>query len=113
MLYSVAKGATESMRVRLNIGLDFDGNHTFEWQASSDPGAVDIPRTTLERWAAEREAFTVAYLRWRRVMEEIEDTLYRADSRRAPARIAPAGEPAEGPAVAVATVSAKARVRPR
>ena len=60
------------MRVRLNIGLDFDGNHTFEWQASNDPGAVDIPRTTLERWAAEREAFTVAYLRWRRIMEEIE-----------------------------------------
>jgi len=100
------------MRVRLNIGLDFDGNHTFEWQASNDPGAVDIPRTTLDRWAAEREAFTVAYLRWRRIMEEIEDTLYRAESRRQPAQ-KPAHKPAEEPAVVVAAVSAQPRARPR
>ena len=95
------------MRVRLNIGLDFDGNHTFEWQASSDPGAVDIPRTTLDRWAAEREAFTVAYLRWRRVMEEIEDTLYRAESRRQPVRVAHESQRAEEPAVAVAAAPAR------
>jgi hypothetical protein len=70
------------MRVRINIGLDFDGNHTFEWSPSLEPGAVDIPKSTLDRWAAEREAFTVAFLRWRRVMEEVEETLYRAGSSR-------------------------------
>jgi len=70
------------MRVRINIGLDFDGNHTFDWQPSNTRGAVDIPQSTLARWAAERDAFTVAYLRWRRVMEEIEETLYRAEHTR-------------------------------
>jgi hypothetical protein len=70
------------MRVRLNIGLDFDGNHTFDWQPSNDPGAVDIPPSTLDRWTAEREAFAGAFLRWRRTMEEIEDTLYREESQR-------------------------------
>jgi hypothetical protein len=70
------------MRVHIDIGLDFDGNHTFAWHPSGDPGAVEIPKTTLDRWAGEREAFTVAFLRWRRVMEEIEETLFRAGASR-------------------------------
>jgi len=71
------------MRVRIDIGLDFDGNHTFDWRESDDPQAVEVPQSTLDRWMGEREAFTVAYLRWRRVMEEIEETLYRAEHSRA------------------------------
>ncbi len=71
------------MRVQIDIGLDFDGIHTFEWKAVHAPGAVDVPKSTLERWTAERESFTVAYLRWKRVVEEIEETLYRAEERRA------------------------------
>ena len=91
------------MRVRINIGLDFDGNHTFDWQPSNDRGAVDIPKSTLDRWTEEREAFTVAYLRWRRVMEEIEETLYRAEHARV--------ETASAPALALA--GAPARRSPR
>jgi hypothetical protein len=87
------------MQVRINIGLDFDGNHTFEWTPSSDPNAVDIPHSTLERWAREREAFTIAFLRWRRVMEEIEDTLYHAEIGRQAAR----------PALAVVTAQPSRR----
>ncbi|OGQ77527.1 MAG: hypothetical protein A2289_08070 [Deltaproteobacteria bacterium RIFOXYA12_FULL_58_15] len=76
------------MLAHINIGLDFDGNHTFEWKPSNDPSAVDIPKSTLDRWTAEREAFNVTFLRWRRVMEEIEETLHRAETvrtRREPA----------------------------
>ena len=96
------------MRVRINIGLDFDGNHTFEWHDSTDKSAVDIPQSTLDRWAHEREAFTVAYLRWRRVMEEIDETLYRAEHARVdkePAREAVTTEPA----LAYATTRRSAR----
>jgi hypothetical protein len=71
------------MRVRINIGLDFDGVHTFDWQPSDAPGAIEVPRATLERWTAEREGFSVAYLRYKRVMEEVEDVLYRAEQKRA------------------------------
>jgi hypothetical protein len=98
------------MRVRINIGLDFDGNHTFEWGESADRGAVDIPKSTLDRWAHEREAFTVAYLRWRRVMEEIEDTLYKAERARVekePVKEEPAAEPA----LAYATAPARRATR--
>jgi len=70
------------MRVQIDIGLDFDGNHTFDWKPSTAPGAVDIPKTALERWALEREAFTLAYLRWKCVVEEIDETLHRAGEQR-------------------------------
>ncbi len=79
------------MRVRIDIGLDFDGHHTFSWQPAEGPGAVDIPRSTLERWGGEREAFTVAFLRWKRVVEEIEDSLYRADEGRGQAEVVTVG----------------------
>ncbi len=83
------------MRVRIDIGLDFDGNHTLAWTPSDAPNAVDVAKTTLERWNAEREAFTVAYLRWRRVIEEVEDTLYRAPQARGQlAEVALASAPA-------------------
>ena len=94
------------MRVRINIGLDFDGNHTFDWQPSNDRGAVDIPKSTLDRWTEEREAFTVAYLRWRRVMEEIEDTLYKAEHARVDKEAAKEAPLAE-PALAYATAPAR------
>ena len=70
------------MRVRIDIGLDFNGNHTFSWEASDSPGAIDVPKATLQRWAAEREAFKVAYLRWKHVSEEVEEALLRAEQRR-------------------------------
>ena len=73
------------MKVRINIGLDFDGNHTFTYEESDDPRAVEIPKSTLDRWSSEREAFTVAFLRWKRVIEEIEETLYKAENSRAEA----------------------------
>ncbi len=92
------------MRVRLNIGLDFDGNHRFEWEASDAPGAVDVPKATLERWSAERESFQVAYLRWKHVAEEVEEMLYRAEQRRTEASARPQPQPQTAPAVAVATV---------
>jgi hypothetical protein len=78
------------MRVRINLGLDFDGIHTFAAEASEAPGAVDVPKATLERWNAEREAFTVAYLRWKHVTEEVEEFLYRAEQSRAGSRAEPA-----------------------
>ncbi len=67
------------MRVRIDIGLDLDGIHTFTWEPAGE-GGLEVPRTTLDRWTQEREAFRVAYLRWKRVSEEIEDTLYRAEA---------------------------------
>jgi hypothetical protein len=76
------------MRVRINIGLDFDGHHTFEWEPSDDPAAVEVAKSVLDRWTAEREAFAVAYLRWKRAMDEIDETLYRAERARAGAEVA-------------------------
>ena len=70
------------MKAKIDIGLDFDGIHNFEWEPTDAPGAVEIPRSTLERWMAEREAFTLSYLRWKRVIEEIEDSLYQAERKR-------------------------------
>ncbi len=75
------------MRVRIDIGLDFDGMHTFDWAESKAPGSIDVPRTTLQRWTKEREAFKVAYLRWRRTIEEIEDTLYKVEPETAEAHV--------------------------
>ena len=89
------------MRVRINIGLDFDGHHTFEWEPSDDPSAVEVPKSVLERWTAEREAFTVAYLRWKRVMEEVEETLYRTEHARTDREVA----------VAVAAAPSRSRRR--
>jgi len=70
------------MRVRIEIGLDFNGNHALNWYPSDDPGAVDVAKSTLERWSNEREAFTVAFLRWKLVMEEVDETLYRSERAR-------------------------------
>jgi hypothetical protein len=69
------------MRVRLDIGLDLDGIHTFHWEPAGESG-VEVPKTTLDRWTAEREAFRVAYLRWKRVSEEIEDVLFKTEASR-------------------------------
>ncbi len=71
------------MRVRINIGLDFDGIHTFEWEPSEQSASLEVPRPTLERWAAERESFKAAYGRWKRVAEEVDELLYRAEQKRA------------------------------
>ncbi len=76
------------MRVRLDIGLDQDGIHTFRWEPSDHPSAVEVPRSTLDRWTAEREAFQVAYPRWKRVCEEVEDALYRATTARTEPEVA-------------------------
>lgn len=86
------------MRVRIDIGLDIDGLHTFSWEPTQHPSGVDIPKTTLERWTAEREAFRVAYLRWKRVSEEIEEALFRTEK----ARGAATSQPAQALAEAVA-----------
>ena len=88
------------MRVRLDIGLDFEGRHTFDWAANDDAGAVDVPKAVLERWSAEREAFKIASLRWKRVMEEVEDTLYKAEQARAKRHVV-----ATAPALAHAKVT--------
>ncbi len=85
------------MRVRIDIGLDLDGIHTFRWQPSDAVGAVEVPKTTLDRWTDEREAFRLAYLRWKRVSEEIEEALYKSERDRAYS-----DEPAQALAVAVA-----------
>lgn len=70
------------MRVKLDIGLDFNGLHTFEWTPSEAQGAVEVPRALLERWAKEREAFRLAAARWQHVTEEIEEFLYRTEQAR-------------------------------
>ncbi len=78
------------MRVRINIGLDFDGIHTFDWEQSDADGAVDVPKATLERWSSERESFQVAFLRWKHVAEDVEEFLYRTEKTQAQPAIAAA-----------------------
>jgi len=100
------------MRVRIDIGLDLDGIHTFQWEPSEATGAVEIPRTTLDRWTAEREAFHVAYLRWKRVSEEIEETLYKAsDARGAAAGVRDENEGEAEVSLAAVVRASKARNR--
>lgn len=70
------------MRVKVHIGLDFEGNHTFSWEPSAAPDAIEVTKATLDRWASEREAFGVAYLRWKRVVDEIEEHLVKAEQER-------------------------------
>jgi hypothetical protein len=109
-----------TMKVRVELGLDFEGQHTLGWQPSDTSGALDIPRGTLERWVAEHEAFKVATLRWKHVIEEVEDQLYRAERERLPPRVT--GESNQEPpkarkstalAAQLATVAAAPRRRPR
>ncbi len=69
------------MGVRIDIGLDLEGNHTFEWQRSDDRCALSIPQGTLERWSDERQAFVEAQKRWRRVMEEVDEVLFEGRSQ--------------------------------
>jgi len=101
------------MRVRIDIGLDLDGIHTFQWEPTDATGGVEIPRTTLDRWTAEREAFHLAYLRWKRVSEEVEDTLYRACDARPPTphQPAPAHEHEAEVSLAAVVRASKARNR--
>jgi hypothetical protein len=103
------------MRVRIDIGLDLDGIHTFQWEPTEAAGAVEIPRTTLDRWTAEREAFHVAYLRWKRVSEEIEDSLYRASDARGLGgrRPEPAHDPEHDAEVSLAAVVRATKARNR
>lgn len=70
------------MRVRIDLNLDFDGHHALDWTPASGPQGVEVPRATLERWAAERDAFQVALLRWKRVIDEVEETLFRTERER-------------------------------
>lgn len=109
-----------TMKVRVELGLDFEGQHTLGWQPSDASGALDIPRATLERWVAEHEAFKVASLRWKRVIEEVEDQLYRAERERLLPQVT--GEARQEPAKArkstalaaqLATVGAAPRRRSR
>ncbi len=97
------------MRVRIDVGLDLEGLATFNWEPDESALAVDVPKNTLERWATEREAFHVAYLRYKRVLEEIDDTLYRAES----ARTRPDGrkDSQPVPALAAAVAQSKAKYR--
>lgn len=88
-----------AMKVRLDLALDFEGHHTLDWAPSSLPGSIEVPKATLDRWTAEREAFQVAALRWKRVIEEVEETLYRAERD----RLAPQDQ------LAVAVTAAKGR----
>lgn len=66
------------MRVQIDLGLDLHGNHTFAWQRAEGLAGIEVPRTTVERWAQEWDSFKLAYLRWQRVVDEIDDHLYRA-----------------------------------
>ena len=63
------------MRVRIDIGLDFDGRHTFKWTPSGAAGAVDVPYAVLQRWSQERDGYTRARDRWAAVVDEIEEYL--------------------------------------
>lgn len=96
------------------MGLDLEGLQTFDWQASETDGALEVPKNTLDRWSTEREAFKVAYLRYKRVLEEIDELLYRAENARArpkPRRDttpAPASSPAPAPGAAPAQALASA-----
>ena len=70
------------MRVRIKIDLDFDGIHTFEWAPTDGPAGVELPQEILERWTQERESFRQAFSRWKRVIDEVEEALYRTERRR-------------------------------
>ena len=83
-------GWSDAWRLKSKQMLEWSGRDSLlfgpiyhvEWERSDAPAAVDVPKATLERWSTEREAFALAYLRWKRVAEEIEETLYRAEERR-------------------------------
>ena len=66
------------MGVRIDISLDVDGNHTFNWEPSNDPRALEIPQPLLQQWKEERQAFIEAQARWHSVVERIEDFLDQA-----------------------------------
>lgn len=67
------------MRVRLDLGVDFEGTPMVAWEPSRAPNALEVPKATLERWQREREAFLHAMRRWRQVGEEIEEYLFGSD----------------------------------
>jgi len=71
------------MQVRVTRGMDFEGQKRFDWEASDGAGGVDVPKNTLDRLTAEREAFEVAYLRYKRTLDEIDELLCRAEDARA------------------------------
>jgi hypothetical protein len=72
------------MGVRIDIGLDFEGNHTFAWEPTDDPRAPEVPEPLLHRWAAERRAFARANDRWQGVVAEIERVIRRAHEPESP-----------------------------
>ena len=63
------------MGVRIDISLDVDGNHTFNWEPSDDPRALEVPEPLLQQWNEERQAFLQAQARWHQVVERIEEFL--------------------------------------
>jgi hypothetical protein len=67
------------MGVRIDIGLDFEGNHTFAYETCDDPRALDVPESVLRRWAAERAAFARARARWQAVVAEIDKYLLHGE----------------------------------
>lgn len=60
------------MGVRIDINLDVDGNHTFNWESSDDPRALEVPEPLLQQWSQERQEFLRAQTRWHQVVERIE-----------------------------------------
>ena len=66
------------MGVRIDIGLDFEGNHTFAYEPCEGPRALEVPEAVLRRWAAERHAFAQARRRWQAVVAEIDAYLLAA-----------------------------------
>ena len=67
------------MGVRIDIGLDFEGNHTFAYEPCEGPRALEVPDAVLRRWAAERQAFAQARRRWQAVVAEIDAYLLAAE----------------------------------
>jgi hypothetical protein len=65
------------MRVIIDIGLDLSGQHKFHFQKSDRPGAIEVPEPILERWAKEKQAHMAAMQRWQRVLEEVDEHLYK------------------------------------
>ncbi|RYF06015.1 MAG: hypothetical protein EOO40_09650 [Deltaproteobacteria bacterium] len=63
------------MGVHLDLSLDADGHHTFQWRRSDEPGALQVAPDTLQRWTAEHEQFRAATARWQQVMAEVDEHL--------------------------------------
>ena len=69
----------DRVRVEIDIGLDFDGIHTFHWNPCEKPIGVEVAKPKLERWDSEREAFALAYRRWKQVIDEIDECMHQSE----------------------------------